>query len=160
MHRRDCSHAFAMGKAISTEVLVSVFSDFQQVALRQPGAPALVTLDGAVSYSTVLGLADRVAAGLLKSGLRRGDRVAVHIGNRPELASVCYACVRAGAVIVPVSCRLSGGDLGRKKDLIKADCYSVSPLEVERVLVEHPDVATAVVFGVPDGAGTGPGAVR
>jgi acyl-coenzyme A synthetase/AMP-(fatty) acid ligase len=40
--------------------------------------------------------------------------------------------------------------LGRKHDLIKVDGYRVSPLEVEHEIVEHPDVAAAVVFGVPD----------
>ena len=53
---------------------MSVFSDFQQVAQRQPDAPALVTFDGAVSYATVLGLADRIAGGLLAAGVRTGDR--------------------------------------------------------------------------------------
>jgi acyl-coenzyme A synthetase/AMP-(fatty) acid ligase len=42
--------------------------------------------------------------------------------------------------------------LGRKKDLIKVDCYPVSPLEVEQAIAEHPDVAAAVTFGVPDPA--------
>jgi long-chain acyl-CoA synthetase len=90
---------------------MSRFSEFQEVALRQPDAPALVTLDGAVSYSAVLSLADRIAGGLLKAGLRKGDRVAVHLGNRPELVSVYYACLRTGAVIVPVSCKLSAGEV-------------------------------------------------
>ncbi|WP_371574168.1 class I adenylate-forming enzyme family protein [Streptomyces sp. NBC_01314] len=90
---------------------MSIFSDFQQVALRQPDAPALVTLDDAVSYGAVLGLADRVAAGLLRAGLRTGERVAVHLSNRYELVSVYYACLRVGAVIVPVSHKLSAGEV-------------------------------------------------
>ncbi|MBV9022845.1 MAG: acyl--CoA ligase [Streptomycetaceae bacterium] len=89
---------------------MSIFSDFQHVALRQPHAPALVTLDGTVTYATVLGLADRIAAGLRKAGLRKGDRVAVHLGNRCEVVSLYYACLRMGAVIVPVSGKLSGGE--------------------------------------------------
>ncbi|WP_035840049.1 class I adenylate-forming enzyme family protein [Kitasatospora azatica] len=90
---------------------MSVFSDFQQVALRQPDAPALVTLDGAVSYATVLGLADRIAGGLLSAGVRTGDRAAVHLTNRYELVAVYYACLRVGAVIVPVSHKMSAGEV-------------------------------------------------
>lgn len=90
---------------------MSIFWDFQQVALRQPGAPAIVMLDSVVSYSAVLGLAENIAGGLLRAGLRRGDRVAVHIGNRPELVSVYYGCLCVGAVIVPVSTRLSGEEV-------------------------------------------------
>jgi long-chain acyl-CoA synthetase len=91
---------------------MSIFSDFQDVALRQPDAPAVVTLDGGVTYSAVLSLAERTAGGLLKAGLRQGDRVAVQIGNRFELISAYYACLGAGAVIVPVSYRLSAMEEG------------------------------------------------
>lgn len=90
---------------------MSVFSDFQQVARRQPDAPALVTLDSHVSYGTLLDLAERITAGLLAAGLRPGDRVAVHLTNRHELISVYYACLRIGAVLVPLSHKLSGGEV-------------------------------------------------
>jgi acyl-CoA synthetase (AMP-forming)/AMP-acid ligase II len=39
---------------------------------------------------------------------------------------------------------------GRQKDLIKSGGYSVFAVEVERALEEHPAVAEAAVFGVPD----------
>jgi long-chain acyl-CoA synthetase len=38
----------------------------------------------------------------------------------------------------------------RKKDMILRNGYNVYPTEVEAVLVRHPSVATAAVFGVPD----------
>ena len=40
--------------------------------------------------------------------------------------------------------------LGRSNDLVKAGGIWVSPAEVEGRLLEHPDVAEAVVVGVPD----------
>ena len=40
--------------------------------------------------------------------------------------------------------------VGRLKDMIKTGGENVSPVEVEEVLVEHPDVARAAVVGVPD----------
>jgi long-chain acyl-CoA synthetase len=46
------------------------------------------------------------------------------------------------------------GDLflvDRTKDVILRGGYSVYPREVEEVLLQHPDVAEAVVVGVPDG---------
>jgi acyl-CoA synthetase (AMP-forming)/AMP-acid ligase II len=84
-----------------------IFTDFQHLARRSPGAPALVSLDGAVSYGSVLAQAGQVAGGLLAAGLRAGDRVAVHLLNRPELVSAYYACLSLGAVLVPVSPKLA-----------------------------------------------------
>ena len=40
--------------------------------------------------------------------------------------------------------------VGRKDDIIKTRGEKVSPKEVEHVLHSHPDIAEAVVFGVPD----------
>ncbi|MEU1518509.1 class I adenylate-forming enzyme family protein [Streptomyces sp. NPDC005811] len=90
---------------------MSIFSDFQQTALRRPDAPALLTLDDAIPYGTVLALAERITGGLLAAGLRTGDRVAVHLTNRYELVGVYYACLRTGAVIVPLSHKLSAGEV-------------------------------------------------
>jgi acyl-CoA synthetase (AMP-forming)/AMP-acid ligase II len=70
-----------------------------------------------------------------------------------------------GASVAPLDARdghISVGDLGtideggwltlvdRKHDTIITGGMNVYPAEVERALTEHPDVAGAVVFGVPD----------
>jgi acyl-coenzyme A synthetase/AMP-(fatty) acid ligase len=44
--------------------------------------------------------------------------------------------------------------VARQNDLIMVEGYPVSPLQIEQELAAHPDVAAAIVFGVPD-AGTG-----
>ena len=38
----------------------------------------------------------------------------------------------------------------RLKEMIKASGFSVSPVEIENVLFEHPDVADCAVYGVAD----------
>jgi len=40
--------------------------------------------------------------------------------------------------------------IGREKDILKCDAYSISPVEVEQALLKLPEIAEAVVFGVPD----------
>ena len=44
-------------------------------------------------------------------GVRQGDRVAVLMGNRIESVTIFFACVRAGAVFVPLNWRLSPSEL-------------------------------------------------
>jgi long-chain acyl-CoA synthetase len=48
-----------------------------------------------------------LAAGLVRAGLRRGDRVAVVAQNRPEFLDLLAAAARLGAIVVPVNWRLS-----------------------------------------------------
>lgn len=40
--------------------------------------------------------------------------------------------------------------VGRKKDLIIASGFNIYPIEVEEVLYQHPAIAEACVFGIPD----------
>jgi long-chain acyl-CoA synthetase len=40
--------------------------------------------------------------------------------------------------------------VGRKKELIITSGFNVYPIEVEEVIYQHPSVAEAVVYGVPD----------
>ncbi|HVS02237.1 MAG TPA: AMP-binding protein [Thermoanaerobaculia bacterium] len=74
--------------------------DPQRPALRFEPAP------GAARELTYEGLhrrAERLAAGLLARGLRPGDRVALYLGNSPELVVAHLAVLRLGAVTVPLN---------------------------------------------------------
>src|SRR4030088_2297747 len=44
----------------------------------------------------------RLGAGLVRRGIRPGDRVAIQIPNWTEFAAICLALSRIGAIIVPV----------------------------------------------------------
>ncbi|HWM95395.1 MAG TPA: AMP-binding protein [Thermoanaerobaculia bacterium] len=75
---------------------------------RSPDRTALrfASPDGARTDLTYAGLfeeAGRLAAGLHARGLRRGDRVAFFLGNRPEFVTVYLAVIRLGAVMVPLN---------------------------------------------------------
>src|SRR6185436_7081644 len=54
---------------------------------------------------------DRMAGRLLELGIRPGDRVALHLTNRPELVQSYYACFKIGAIAVPLNVRLKGSEL-------------------------------------------------
>jgi malonyl-CoA/methylmalonyl-CoA synthetase len=75
---------------------------------RSPDKPALQLAEsGAVSvdltYSDLFAAADRLAAGFLARGVKKGDRVAFFLSNRPEFVTAYLAVIRLGAVMVPIN---------------------------------------------------------
>jgi len=52
-----------------------------------------------------------VAASLLASGIKPGDRVAVMLGNCPEFVAIWFGCAYAGVVFVPLNPELMGEPL-------------------------------------------------
>jgi acyl-CoA synthetase (AMP-forming)/AMP-acid ligase II len=74
---------------------------------RTPEQKTLQFRDGdevkTLSYAELFAEADRLAAGLAALGVRKGDRVAFFLGNRPEFVTAYLAVIRLGAVMVPIN---------------------------------------------------------
>ncbi len=70
-------------------------------AARFPERRALVFFGKALSYRALDAAVDHFAAGLLKLGIQRGDRVALYLPNSPQYVIAFYAALRLGAVAVP-----------------------------------------------------------
>ena len=66
----------------------------------ETGTPADLT---DLSYAQLFAAADRLAAGFHARGVRKGDRVAFFLSNRPEFVTAYLAVIRLGAVMVPVN---------------------------------------------------------
>lgn len=58
-------------------------------AERTPEKEAMALRDRRVSYGEYLEAVNRVAANLVKLGVKRGDKVALYIGNSPDYV-FCY----------------------------------------------------------------------
>lgn len=71
-----------------------------------PDREAVIDDRSRLTYEELGVLVDRAAAGLHSLGVRRGDRVALLVGNRAEFVIGCLAIVRAGAAVVPLGTRL------------------------------------------------------
>lgn len=63
------------------------------------------------SYAELDAAADRWVGRLAAMGVGRGDRVGVLARDRPEIVHLYFACVRTGAVLVPLNWRLAPAEL-------------------------------------------------
>ena len=85
---------------------------------RSPDAVAIVDATRRLTYRRwAVEIAD-FAAGLGQLGLKRGDRLAVMLQNRLEMASLHWACQLAGIVMTPLNWRIKSEEL----DYCLADC--------------------------------------
>ena len=72
---------------------------------------AIVFGDTSQTWAEVDAITDALARGLAARGVRKGDRVAVMMLNRPELAHVILATLKLGAISVPLNFRLTAKEL-------------------------------------------------
>lgn len=70
-------------------------------AERYPNRPAVTFFGRDLTYRALRDLADRFAGGLLELGLRRGDRVSLHLPNCPQFVIAYYGTLKADGVVVP-----------------------------------------------------------
>ena len=77
----------------------------------RPDDEALVCDELRLSWRELHQAASKCAAGLMQLGVQPGDRVALHLGNRPEFVFVAFACAWMGAVLVPISARAGSVEL-------------------------------------------------
>jgi long-chain acyl-CoA synthetase len=78
---------------------------------RSPDAEAVVELDGRrLSFQELWDQSARVAGGLRADGVRRGDRVAIRLGNGVDWVLAFFGTLLAGAVAVPVNTRFTDSE--------------------------------------------------
>jgi long-chain acyl-CoA synthetase len=81
-----------------------------------PDGVAFINGNDRWTYERLALHAERLARGLVERGIRKGDRIALHMPNRPELAVALYACFHIGAIAVPLNNRFKAAEL---KPLLK-----------------------------------------
>ena len=65
----------------------------------------------ALSFAHLHDQSDRIAAGLRRLGVGRGDRVAVMLANSPAALALLFALAKSGAVWVPLNVQLRADGL-------------------------------------------------
>ena len=81
----------------------SLWDNLATSARRYPDKSALVFFGSRTTYRELAQAAERLAAHLHATGVRRGDRVLLCMQNCPQLVVAHFAILRANAVVVPVN---------------------------------------------------------
>lgn len=80
-------------------------------AAKNPNDTAFIAADDKWTFGRFAAEVQRVAHELTARGIQKGDRIALHLPNCPELAVAVYACFHIGAIAVPVNNRFKGPEL-------------------------------------------------
>ena len=107
---------------------------------RAPDREAIVAPDRRVTYAELDRAARRVASGLLALGVRKNDKIALWLPNRPEWFFVQYGCALIGAVVVALNTRYKAHELRyilRQSDTTTLFCADHSgPVDYLEILGE------------------------
>ena len=83
-----------------------------------PDCLAAVDENKRLTFKQFLDMVNRLAVGLRKEGIKRGDRIAIMSRNNMESFVLYFAAARCGAIFVPLNTRLSQGEI----EYILNDC--------------------------------------
>ncbi|WP_330241206.1 amino acid adenylation domain-containing protein [Streptomyces sp. NBC_00525] len=110
---------------VSGAVSECVHELFEAWVAKAPDAVAVIDGEVRVSYGELNARANRVAHGLIGSGVGRGDLVAVRMGRGADLVAVLLGVWKAGAAYVPVDPAYPV----ERQDVLLGDCSPVAVVE-------------------------------
>ncbi len=126
---------------------------FLASAERNPGAEAIV--DGArrLDYRAWAHEIGALQRGLARLGVQRGDRLAVVMQNRVEMATLHWACQMAGIVVTPLNWRAKADEVDFCLGDAEATAVAFEPVSAAAVAAA-PAAAKLPRIGVGGAAGT------
>jgi long-chain acyl-CoA synthetase len=101
-----------------------------------------------ISYRELNQAANRVAAGLVRLGIKKGSKVALLVTNRPEFVFSMFGAYKLGAVTVPINCNLKAEEIEYIISNSDASTIITSPEFTETVRGVQSRVAALKTFVV------------
>src|SRR6202795_2796065 len=89
----------------------------------RPESTAFVFHEEVWTYERLAADAERLARGLTARGVGPGDRVALHMMNRPEMIVAYYACFKLGAIAAPLRAAFTFAELAPLLQRLKPALY-------------------------------------
>ncbi len=111
-----------------------VYKALDDAANHYPGQDAILFGDKTIKYHQLKKLTDDLAAGLVRLGIKKGDRVCLFLSNCIEFILSDWAILKAGGVVVPTSILRS--DEGLCHELGSSDSRMIicSETQIDRIL--------------------------
>jgi long-chain acyl-CoA synthetase len=138
----DTSTPATRHEVLYGERVVTCFSDrpptldamLRAAVARKPDGVALVLGEKRVTYAELDRVAENVARNLIASGFKRGERIAMLLGNCLEFIFCALGAVRAGMIVVPLNTRQRAPEIdyvlqqcGASALVYDADCEANLP---------------------------------
>ncbi|SDX18841.1 AMP-binding protein [Paracoccus sanguinis] len=120
-------------------------------AALHPDRVALIDADQPVSYGALADRAGQVAAWLAAAGVRRGDRVVVHLRKSADEIAAMFGAARLGAAVVNIAAQWSLDQLAYVLDDTEARAL-VTSAPVAAALAARPEAEGVAVLALGPGA--------
>ena len=102
---------------------IPLFEILRSSARRWPRRNAIIFAGMEMTFQELDQLSDRFASALVDLGVKKGDRIAIHLPNCPQFTIAYYGLLKAGAVFVPLSLLLAEREISFQLDDSEAEVY-------------------------------------
>jgi acyl-CoA synthetase (AMP-forming)/AMP-acid ligase II len=119
---------------LHVDLIAPVATLLERHAGRSPDQVAYWDSSRSVTYADLAGRTASIAANLTKAGLRDGDKIAIYLPNGVDWIEACFAALRAGAVVVPISYDAAEGEISYR--LTDAGCGFVVTTAARKDLMD------------------------
>ncbi|GIN84075.1 long-chain-fatty-acid--CoA ligase [Heyndrickxia sporothermodurans] len=116
---------------------MNLVSHLKNTAKQHADKTAYFFMDQPVSYAELDGAVTRFASGLEKIGVKKGDHIALLLGNSPHFIIALYGAMRLGATVIPINPIYTPDEIGYI--LQNGDVKVVIAIELLFPLVEKMD---------------------
>ncbi|MCP3397162.1 class I adenylate-forming enzyme family protein [Bradyrhizobium sp. CCGB20] len=142
---------------LHVDLIAPIATLLERHAKSRPEQVAYWDSTRSVTYAQLADRTASIAANLTTAGLNEGDRLVIYLPNGVDWIEACFAALRAGAVVVPISFDAAEGEVSYR--LTDADCGFVVTAGARKDLLEKicrdQHISPTVIFAGDDADGAG-----